>query len=142
MDDAGTTLRFVGVAHPNPHDAPAHPACMSAAELKDLDVRELPVLVEHDCEAPVGWLTSAWVSANGELRVVGVVKDADAIAKLKGGELKQLAFGMNVTYDTRRNVLSKRVTEVSLCKASILEGNNIEQLFAANGDRIDLGTEG
>ncbi len=109
-------LNFRGTAHPPPSKTRGHEADLSAAEIGTANIGGRPLLVEHDHSDQVGHVTSSWEGTKGELRVSGVVYDAEAEKLLRTGQMRGLSLGTSVFQDEKGARLFATHDELSICK--------------------------
>lgn len=108
-------LHFRGVAHPPPGASDPDIANLSAAEIGLTNLDGKPLLLEHDAGHKVGRCLASWEGSNGELRVAGVVDDADLERSMRGGKNHGLSLGTDVISDVEGNTLYKDQQELSVC---------------------------
>ena len=72
------------------------------------------LLMEHDHGARVGTIHASWEGRNGELRVLGMVNDAEAEAAVRSGSIRGLSLGTGVIQDMGGNALLRTQDEVRL----------------------------
>lgn len=129
-------LRFRGVAHPPAGAKRNSHGDLSRAEIHALSKGQLgksvmPVCVEHDRSYAVGTVHASYRGPNGELCVAGVVRDADAAAAVRRGDLRGLSLGTGVTttYDDSGGSTHLRTQEeISLCSEPRRSGCYIHSL--------------
>ena len=94
----------------------------------------MPVCVEHDRSHAVGTVHASYRGPNGELCVAGVVRDADAAAAVRRGDLRGLSLGTGVTTtidDSGASTHLRTQEEVSLCSEPRRMGCYIHSLDGA-----------
>lgn len=113
-------LNFRGTAH-------GAASSVSGEDLSDLNHCEiattqlgknggLPLCFEHDRKRRVGTVLSSWEGVNGELRVCGVVDDADVASRVRDGSARGLSLGSGILQDAETGrKLSVVQEELSLC---------------------------
>ena len=73
------------------------------------------VLVEHDHSSCVGKIHASWEGKDGSLRVAGSITDAEAINRVKRGDLRGLSLGTGVIQTMDGEALLRTQEEISLC---------------------------
>lgn len=123
-------LHFKGVAHPPGKKGRKHPADYTDTEISVTNLGKrggTDLLYEHDPSDKVGDVTSSWQGVNGELRVSGVVHDAETIQRMKSGHSRGLSLGTSVFHDVDGRVFSKQ-DELSVCVEPRRPGCYIDEL--------------
>tara|TARA_B100001057_G_scaffold406670_1_gene420121 strand:+ start:164 stop:592 length:429 start_codon:yes stop_codon:yes gene_type:complete len=111
-------LAFRGTAHPPPGVSDPDVANLTAAEVGLTDLSKnggLPLLFEHNAQKRVGYCQASWEGRNGELRVAGVVTDAETERSIRNGSNQGLSLGTDVVQDIRGRPLYKEQQELSVC---------------------------
>ena len=129
-------LRFRGVAHPPAGAKRNSHGDLSRAEIHALSKGQLgksamPVCVEHDRSRAVGTVHASYRGPNGELCVAGVVRDAEAAAAVRRGDLRGLSLGTGVTTtydDSGQSTHLRTQEEISLCSEPRRSGCYIHSL--------------
>lgn len=136
-------LQFRGVAHPPPARSGkrGNIADLSSEEIRELERNEernmghgpgTDVLVEHDHSSRVGTVTASWQGRNGELRVSGEIRDPQAIALVKAGNLRGLSLGTGVTQNMGGDALMRTQDELSICEQPKRGGCYIDTIDGAS----------
>lgn len=114
-------VSFKGTAHPPPRrdGKRDNPADMNGAEIGSTNLgkgRGTSLLYEHDPSHRVGRVLASWEGPGGELRVNGVVDDAEMEHSVRSGQTRGLSLGHTVlTGDRGQRLSANRPDELSLC---------------------------
>lgn len=81
------------------------------------------MLMEHDhSNGEVGRVLASWEGPNGELRVQGVIQNADAEKAMRNGSMRELSLGTSVHSEAGGRVLMRTNDELSLCEQAARPG--------------------
>lgn len=124
-------------AHPPGESDGYDGAYLRRDEIERMDLRGVPVCLEHDPRTRVGRVVSSWAGADGSMRCILETSDETTAGRFAGqvlsrGVAGEVSLGTECTIDPSRwSVTGKRVREISLVHRGARPGTRVHAVAAA-----------